>query len=158
MRFALSLAALLAVAACTPVPPPPNPLAETVWSLQAIVQNGDSLTAENAGLPPDLLYFQADGGFRVRSCNTCSGLYELSDRHVVIRRLACTEMACPAARVELDRYVAGRSAYQFTGTPRLLRARAARRVGRRELDVGRDRALRGGEAEAEGEVRERVVE
>lgn len=116
MRLAILTlaAATCGLAACRSVSPPPNPLAETGWELRALVQNGDSLTSAD-GLPADLLYFEADGGIRVRSCNLCTGLYTLSDLHVVVSRLACTRRACPADRLELDRYVSGRAAYRLEG-------------------------------------------
>jgi heat shock protein HslJ len=116
MRLPLLLLVTVALglAACRPVPPAPNPLAETGWELRALVQGGDSLS-NTGGLPADLLYFEADGGIRVRSCNLCTGLYVLSDLHVVVRNLACTRRACPADRLELDRYVAGRARYRLQG-------------------------------------------
>lgn len=111
-RFlALCLLAAVFTAACRTVEPPPNPLADTAWALRALVQDGDSLTQAD-GLPADLMLFQADGGFRSRSCNNCVGNYVLSDLHVVVRDLACTRRACPTSVLELDRYVAGRAGYE----------------------------------------------
>ncbi len=108
------LALVMALAACRPIPEAVNPLANTAWELRALTQNGDSLSTAD-GLPGDLMRFEGDGGFRVRSCNLCSGLYLLSDRHLVVQRLACTRRACPAERIELERYVSGRAPYRFTG-------------------------------------------
>ena len=115
-RLLLALAACTALllAACHTVEPPPNPLADSVWELRAFAQEGDSLTTAD-GLPGDLIRFEADGGFRVRSCNLCTGLYVLSDLHIVVSRLGCTRRACPTTRIELDRYVAGRSSYRLDG-------------------------------------------
>jgi hypothetical protein len=118
MRLSLLALATVAVvaglAACRTLEPPPNPLADTGWELRALVEDGDSLTTAD-GLSADLVRFEADGGFRVRSCNLCSGLYVLSDLHVVVSRLACTRRGCPADRLELDRYVAGRARYRLAG-------------------------------------------
>lgn len=110
----LVLTAALLIAACRTAAPPPNPLAGTAWELRTLVQGSDSLTAAG-GLPADQVRFQPDSGVRIRSCNTCTGTYRFSDRHVVTERLACTRRACPAGRLELDRYVAGRAAYRLRG-------------------------------------------
>ncbi|MDX1419071.1 MAG: META domain-containing protein [Rubricoccaceae bacterium] len=120
MRLVLLAAAVALLAACRPVPPPPNPLADTTWELQALVQDGDSLT-QGDGLPADLLRFEADYGFRSRSCNNCVGTYVLSDLHVVVRGLACTRRACPTEVLELDRYVAGRAGYRLSPGELVLR-------------------------------------
>lgn len=114
MRLLLVLLAVVLLAACRTAEPPPNPLADTAWELRALVQGGDSLTTAD-GLPADLMRFEADGGFRSRSCNLCTGLYVLSDLHVVVRNLGCTRRACAPARLELDRYVAGRARYRLAG-------------------------------------------
>jgi heat shock protein HslJ len=115
LLLALAAAAVaFGLAACRTLEPPPNPLADTGWELRALAQGGDSLTTAD-GLPADLIRFEADGGFRVRSCNLCSGLYVLSDLHVVVSRLACTRRACDAERLELARYVAGRARYRLAG-------------------------------------------
>ena len=122
MRLSLAfIVVTLGLAACRPVPPPPNPLANTGWELRASVEDGDSLTVLGEGLPADLLYFEADGGIRIRSCNTCTGLYVLSDLHIVISRLGCTRRACPVGRLELDRYVSGRSRYTHDGETLMMR-------------------------------------
>lgn len=115
MRFVLAVfVGLLLVAACRTAAPPPNPLSGSAWTLRALVEDGDSLTAAD-GLPPDVVRFQPDSGVRIQSCNSCTGTYRFSDRHVVTERLACTRRACPASRLELDRYVAGRAAYRLRG-------------------------------------------
>ena len=115
MRLALFLfAGFLVVSACRPIEVPPNPLTGTAWELRALVQDGDSLTADD-GLPADQVRFQPDGGIRIQSCNNCTGLYRMSPLHVVVERLACTRRACPTTRLELDRYVGGRAAYSTRG-------------------------------------------
>lgn len=113
MRLLLALLVVAFAAGCRTTAVPPNPVLGT-WALSALAQGADSLTTAD-GLPADLLRFEDDGGVRTRSCNACSGLYVLSDRHVVLRNLACTRRACPPDQLELDRYLAGRAAYYRAG-------------------------------------------
>ena len=111
MRLVLLAFAVLFVAACGTTELPPNVLSDTSWTLVSIVENGDSLTT----VPPDRLAFQADSGVRLQSCNNCVGLYAFDDDGLTIERLACTRRACPADRLELDRYLSGRNAYRRDG-------------------------------------------
>jgi heat shock protein HslJ len=106
----LYLLPLLALG-CTASPPAQNPLAGTSWRLESIVDGGVALQ----DLHPDEVIFDADErGVAVRSCNACRGLYTVGDRTLEIRNLACTRRACPG-RLELDRYLAGRSRWSLEG-------------------------------------------
>jgi heat shock protein HslJ len=106
MRVPVSLAVLIiALAGCRTMGPATNPLAGTAWHLESLFDAG----TEVADVPPDEVSFDAEGrGVRVRSCNSCAGLYTVGDRTLEITQLACTRMACPG-RLELDRYLAGRA-------------------------------------------------
>jgi heat shock protein HslJ len=112
LRLLAPLLIAVAVSGCRTASPPPAPLAGTTWTLTSLEERG----APRAGLPPDQLTFDADGrGVRLRSCNQCSGLYTLGDRTLEVSRLGCTRMACPNDRLQLDRYVAGRSRWLLQG-------------------------------------------
>jgi len=110
MRTPLLLIAAVSIAACTAVPLG-NPLAGTSWRLLSVVDAGAAV----ADVPPDEVSFdEAERGVRVRSCNSCAGLYAVGDRTLEITRLACTRRACPG-RLELDRYLAGRARWRIDG-------------------------------------------
>jgi heat shock protein HslJ len=112
MRLALLLALALVAGGCRTAAAPDLALAGTSWRLVDLVDNGAALPAA----PPDVLTFDtADRGVRVSSCNQCVGLYTVGDRTLEVTRLACTRRACPADRLELDRYVAGRSRWRLDG-------------------------------------------
>jgi heat shock protein HslJ len=101
---------------CATTPPAQNPLAGTSWRLESIVDAGAALP----DLHPDEVIFDADErGVAVRSCNSCRGLYTVGDRTLEIVNLACTRRACPG-RLELDRYLAGRSRWALEGNQLVL--------------------------------------
>lgn len=117
MRLAsLLLLAAFAVGGCRTVDAPVVPLAGTTWRLAYITATGDDYVIEDDSVPPDVLTFDAEGrGVHVTTCNQCAGLYVVGDRTLEITRLACTRRACPDGRLELDRYLAGRSRWRLEG-------------------------------------------
>ena len=113
-RFAgpLLVLAALTFASCRTADVPLDPLRGTSWRLVSLVEDGAARTE----LPDDQLTFNATGqGVQVSTCNSCRGLYAVGDRTLEISQLACTRRACEADRLQLDRYLSGRSQWSVTG-------------------------------------------
>ncbi len=86
-------------------------LGGTTWALREIaLADGAVLTDAGARLQ-----FDPDGGrVSVRSCNQCGGSYAADGDTLRVAQLACTRMACPGDRLELERYVEGVHRYTRT--------------------------------------------
>jgi len=106
MRLFFLLIAGLALGSCRTATPPIAPLVGTSWTLESVIDAGIPVS----DVPLDELVFDAEGrGVRVSTCNVCNGLYVVGDRTLEVSQLACTRRACEPGRLELDRYVSGRS-------------------------------------------------